>query len=93
MLLAVPPIRAAPPRLPRTRGDAPYSVFDVRQYSRVAPHTRGCSQGSDEPGDVVSFRGNGRSVVVYILQDAYAFSFYDSRAAANREAKSPSLNI
>jgi len=50
-------------------------------------------RGSDEPGDVVSFRGNGRSVVVYILQDAYAFSFYDSRAAANREAKSPSLNV
>jgi len=50
-------------------------------------------QGDDEPGDVVSFRGDGRSVVVYILQDAYAFSFYDSRAAANREAKSPSLNV
>jgi hypothetical protein len=50
-------------------------------------------QGTDEPGDVVSFRGDGRSVVIYVLQDAYAFSFYDSRAAANREAKSPSLNI
>jgi hypothetical protein len=47
----------------------------------------------DEPGDVVAFRGEGRSVVIYVLQDAYAFSFYDSRAAANREAKSPSLNI
>jgi hypothetical protein len=46
----------------------------------------------DEPGKAVSFRGDGRSVVVYILQDAYAFSFYDSRAAANREARSPSLN-
>jgi hypothetical protein len=50
-------------------------------------------QHGDEPGWAVALHGDERSVVIYVLKDAYAFSLFDSRAAARREANSPSLSI
>lgn len=47
----------------------------------------------DDTGQAIALHGDNRSVVIYILRDAYAFSFYDSRSAANSEASSPSLSV
>ncbi len=72
----------APPK-PMTLQDAKLLCDAINQVE----------SSGDEPGDVISFRGDDRSVVIYVLKDAYAFSFFDSRSAANREANSPSLSI
>lgn len=50
-------------------------------------------KNGDEPGTAVALHGDTRSVVIYVLQNAYAFSFYDTKSAARREARSPSLSV
>ena len=45
---SVPTGDRSPPRLPRTRGDGPFSYFGIRTASQASPHTRGWTLAQDE---------------------------------------------